>query len=139
MKRYTPLIRKLVEATAEAEAAGTDVADVLKNRCFNETCLIRQTLMNAVCDPRFKADADVVGYWKDEARNALEQLAEQLEKINPLTEETAYYMLDQFLNAWLRMTFDEIERPKLTNNFKIPPKKEEKNIEEAIDFLDVID
>ena len=139
MKRYSPLIRKLVEATAEAEAAGTDVADVLKNRCFNETCLIRQTLMNAVCDPRFKADADVVGYWKDEARNALEQLAEQLEKINPLTEETAYYMLDQFLNAWLRMTFDEIERPKLTNNFEIPPKKEEKNIEEAIDFLDVID
>lgn len=138
MKRYTPLIRKLVEATAEAEAAGTDVADILRNRCFNETSLIRQTLMNAVCDPRFKVDADVVGYWKDEARNALEQLAEQLEKINPLTEEAAYNMLEQFLNVWLRMTFDQINRPKLTNYFEIPQKKEEKNLEEAIDFLDGI-
>ena len=138
MKRYTSLIRKLVNATAEAETAGVDVAEILKNRCFNETSLIRQTLMNAVCDPRFKIDADIVGYWKDEARNALEQLAEQLEKMNPLTVESAYNMLEQFLNAWLGMTFDEINRPKIVNYFEIPQKKEEKNLEEAIDFLDGI-
>lgn len=140
MKRYTPLIRKLVEVTAEAESTRTDVAEVLKNRCFHETSLIRQTLMNAVCDPRFKFDADVVGYWKDEARNALEQLAEQLEKINPLTEETAYNVLDQFLNTWLRMTFDEISRTRATNYFEVHKdyKKEEEQLDEAIDFLDDI-
>ena len=70
MKRYSSLIRKLVDATAEAEVSGKDVATILKGRCFNETSIVRQTLMNAVCDPRFKIDADVVGYWKDEARNA---------------------------------------------------------------------
>ena len=141
MKRYTPLIRKLVEVTAEAESTKTDVAEILKNRCFNETSLIRQTLMNAVCDPRFKFDADVVGYWKDEARNALEQLAEQLESINPLTEETAYNVLDQFLNTWLRMTFNEISRTRDTYYFNVQHedhKKEEEKLDEAIDFLNDI-
>lgn len=140
MKRYASLIRKLVDATAEAESAGKDVADVLKSRCFNETSLIRQTLMNAVCDPRFKIDADVVGYWKDEARHALEQLAEVLENTNPLTEETAYYMLDKFLSAWLGMTFEETKRPKLSPNYFTSPlkKKDEKNVEEALDFLEGI-
>ena len=142
MKRYSSLIRKLVDATAEAEAKGTDVADILKSRCFNDTSLIRQTLMNAVCDPRFKIDADVVGYWKDEARYALEQLVEQLEKTIPLTEETAFYMLDSFLNAWLRMTFSEVirsEKRKATF-YEMPPKQEEeRNVKDALDCLENMD
>ena len=137
MKRYSSLIRKLVDATAEAEVSGTDVATILKGRCFNETSIVRQTLMNAVCDPRFKIDADVVGYWKDEARNALEQLADALEKTQPLTEDTAYYMLDDFLNAWLRMSFGEIKKleRKKTSYFEEPKDNDEKNVSDALDYL----
>ena len=137
MKRYSSLIRKLVDATAEAEVSGKDVAKILKDRCFNETSIVRQTLMNAVCDPRFKIDADVVGYWKDEARYALEQLADALEKAMPLTEEDAYYRLDEFLNAWLRMNFGETRKPRSKISYiEEPKRKEEKNVNEAIDYLD---
>ena len=137
MKRYSSLIRKLVDATAEAEVSGKDVATILKGRCFNETSIVRQTLMNAVCDPRFKIDADVVGYWKDEARYALEQLADALEKAMPLTEEDAYYRLDEFLNAWLRMNFGETRKPRSKISYiEEPKRKEEKNVNEAIDYLD---
>ena len=140
MKRYSSLIRKLVDATAEAEVSGKDVATILKGRCFNETSIVRQTLMNAVCDPRFKIDADVVGYWKDEARNALEQLADALEKAMPLTEEDAYYKLDDFLNAWLRMNFGETRKPRSKISYiEEPKRKEEKNVNEAIDYLDDIE
>ena len=107
MKRYTSLIRKLVDATAEADSSGIDVAEMLKQRCFNETSIVRQTLMNAVCDPRFKINADVVGKWKDEARIALEQLADNLDKSVPLTEEKAYYILDNFLSEWFKRILDE--------------------------------
>lgn len=59
MKKYSSLIRKLVDSVAEAESRNEDVADVLKNRCFNDTDIVRQTLMNAVCDPRFKLKASI--------------------------------------------------------------------------------
>lgn len=102
MKRYAALIRKLVDAIAEADTYGTDVAEILKQRCFNETSIVRQTLMNAVCDPRFKINADVVGKWKEDARRALEQLADLLEKKEFLTEEKAYYILEDFLSKWFK-------------------------------------
>ena len=41
MKRYAALIRKLVDATAEADSYGADVAEILKQRCFNETSIVR--------------------------------------------------------------------------------------------------
>lgn len=141
MKKYSSLIRKLVDSVAEAEARNEDVADVLKNRCFNDTDIVRQTLMNAVCDPRFKLKASVVGYWKDEARNALTQLAEQLERMEEKTEENAYYMLDGFLNAWLRKTFDGYSKDSNINRLlKSAVDKEEKwDVDDAIDFLDAIE
>ena len=107
MARYSALIRKLVDATANAEAKGKDVADSLKSRCFNDTTLVRQTLMNAVCDPRFKFLTGTVGCWKNDARHALEQLAEILEGRNPLTEEDATFILDNFLTEWFRLNVDE--------------------------------
>lgn len=134
MKKYASLIRKLVDATAEAEVNGEDVVDILKERCFNDTDIVRRTLMNAVCDPRFKLYADVVGYWRDEARNALEQLAEQLGKNADMTEDDANYMLDIFLNAWLRMTFEEAKRPIVKHDY-FKPEEEKVDVKEAIDFL----
>jgi uncharacterized protein with von Willebrand factor type A (vWA) domain len=141
MKKYSSLIRKLVDATAEAEAHGQDVADILKHRCFNDTGLVRQTLMNAVCDPRFKLKASVVGYWRDEARNGLEQLAEQLEKMEPKTDEGAYYMLDNFLNTWLHLTFDGYKKENpLVALLNKPANNEEKmDVDDALNFLEALE
>ncbi len=102
MKRYKALIRKLIEAAADADSTGQDIAEVLRYRCFNETGLVRQTLMNAVCDPRFKIGASYVGSWREDARRGLQQLADTLEATDPLTEEKAYYTLDDFLGRWFR-------------------------------------
>lgn len=140
MKKYAALIRKLVDATAAAEVNGEDVADILKERCFNDTDIMRQTLMNAVCDPRFKLYADVVGYWKDEARYALEQLVEQLEKASHLTAEDAHYMLDGFLTAWLRMTFKEVRRPaRPKSHYDMSEKPDTGDVRDAINILNELD
>lgn len=141
MKKYSSLIRKLVDSVAECESRNEDVADILKHRCFNDTDIVRQTLMNAVCDPRFKLKASIVGYWKDEARNALSQLAEQLENMEEKTEENAYYMLDGFLNAWLRKTFGGYSKDSNINSLLKPVAEHEQewNVDEAIDFLDALE
>ena len=142
MKRYSPLIRKLVEATAEAEAQGRDVADLLRFRCFNDTSIIRQTLMNAVCDPRFKLYSNTVGFWKEEARFALEELAGQLSSQEGLTEVVASTMLETFLTAWFRMTFNKIVIPatKPQPYFeKAQQPQETKNIEDGIKMLEDIE
>lgn len=141
MKKYSSLIRKLVDSVAEAESRNEDVADILKNRCFNDTDIVRQTLMNAVCDPRFKLKASIVGYWKDEARNALTQLAEQLESMEEKTEENAYYMLDGFLNAWLRKTFDGYSKDSNINRLlkSVVSKEEKWDVDDALEFLDAVD
>ena len=137
MDKYSSLIRKLVDATAEAEYHGEDVADMLKERCFNDMDVIRKTLMNAVCDPRFKLKADIVGYWRDEARNALTQLAEQLEKTDSLDEESAYSMLDDFLNAWLRMTFQGYDKDRALHAILNQPfaSEEKKDVKDALEYL----
>lgn len=141
MKKYSSLIRKLVDSVAEAESRNEDVADVLKNRCFNDTDIVRQTLMNAVCDPRFKLKASIVGYWRDEARNALTQLAEQLEMMEEKTEENAYYMLDGFLNAWLRKTFDGYSKSSNITSLLKPVigQEEEWNVDDALDLLNALE
>lgn len=105
MKKYTSLIRKLVDSTAEAELSDRDIADVLKVRCFNDTSLVRQTLMNAVCDPRFRLKASLTGTWKAEAKTALMHLAERLEAMQQPSEDAAYYVLEGFLSEWMHRTF----------------------------------
>ncbi len=113
MSRYSSLIRKLVKATSEMELKGDDVVGILKERCFNDTDIIRQTLMNAVCDPRFKYHAKLSRYWREEAVNALEQLVEQLTHLDPLNSETAYNLMDNFLSIWFEMNFKETNRAKV--------------------------
>ena len=130
MKRYRPLIRKLIDATIEAESANKDVAEVLRQRCFNETSIIRQTLMNAVCDPRFKIGADSASTWREDARRGLEQFADQLEKTVPLTEEKAYYALDNFLSEWFRNMLS------LLQTYTSTHKKEENPMELLLQELD---
>lgn len=125
MKRYSSLIRKLVDATAEAEDKGEDITELLKTRCFNDSDIVRQTLMNAVCDPRFRLYASMVGYWRDEARNSLEALADELTKTQDLDRASAHYMLEDFIHAWLHMTFKDVQLPerKILPYFTIPEDK----------------
>ena len=130
MNRYRPLIRKLVDTTIEAESSDKDVAEVLRLRCFNETSLIRQTLMNAVCDPRFKIGADSASTWREDARRGLEQLADLLEKTVPLTEEKAYYALDDFLSDWFRNTLSRLQ------SYASPKKSEENPMEFLLQELE---
>lgn len=135
MKKYSALIRKLVDATAHAEEIGGDVVDLLKERCFSDTDIVRQTLMNAVCDSRFKLYADVVGYWKAEARNALEQLAKQLQEQKNLTAGDAEPLLENFLNAWLKMTFAGAELDVDPEQDYFSPPKGKNDLSEALDLL----
>ena len=71
---YNVLIRRLVTASEESRSRDEDIADRLVRRCVEETDLIRQTLMNAVCDPRFKMHVGVVRGWKRMAMEALHNL-----------------------------------------------------------------
>lgn len=130
MSRYRPLIRKLVDATIEAESSNKDVAEVLRLRCFNETSLIRQTLMNAVCDPRFKIGADSASTWREDARRGLEQFADLLEKTVQLTDEKAYYALDNFLSEWFRNTLSRLQ------SYSSKKKKEENLMEFLLQELE---
>jgi len=100
--RYSSLIRKLIEATAYAELHGEDVADILKNRCFDDTGIVRMTLINTFCDPRLKLFADFAGGWKRVAKTQIEQFAEKLDSTDNLTMETATMLMDDFLNEWLK-------------------------------------
>ena len=138
MKGIHSLIRKLVDTTAEEEEQGRDVADILKSRCFNDTNLVRQTIMNAVCDPRFKMYASAVGFWKDEARKSLEMLADQLKAQQPLTQEAADCMLEDFMTAWLRMTFREVKisGTRMHNYLAAQTVDDERKIQNALDFLE---
>lgn len=141
MKRYSSLIRKLVDATANAEDKGEDIAELLKTRCFNDSDLIRQTLMNAVCDPRFRLYASIVGCWREEARNSLEALADALMKMPDLDKESAYSMLDDFLLAWLHMTFKDVQLPKrnILPYFHIPEDQQQRLGSEVDEFFENVE
>lgn len=139
MNRYTSLIRKLVNATANAERYGDDIVQTLKGRCFNDTNIVRQTLMNAVCDPRFKYHATVTGYWKEEAINALEQFAESLETIDNLTIDMADTLLEIFLSTWFEMNFSEKAGDQLNKVYHEPAHNEASDLDEienAMRFFD---
>lgn len=135
MEKYSALIRKLVNSTALAEHEHEDVADVLKNRCFNDTDIVRRTLMNAVCDPRFKLEASLVGRWKKCARIALSHLAEQLDAAESLNDEGAEYILNDFLNSWVLLARDgfRIDDP---NAELVDETEPEDYIDEALELMD---
>lgn len=142
MNRYSPLIRKLIDATAEAEMKGEDIADTLRHRCFDDTSIIRRTLMNAVCDPRFKLYASTVGFWKEEAKTSLEELAAQLSAQEGLTEDEADAMLESFLSAWFSMTYEKIVFPgsaRTGSYFKEDKLEEKKNLEDGLKMLEELE
>lgn len=103
---YSTLIRRLVIASIEARYGHYDIADRLADRCLPETSIIRKTLMNAVCDPRFKLHVNQVRGWKKIATAGLENLAELLLSMENLTQDLAEEVLDQFLTEWMLRMLD---------------------------------
>ena len=104
---YNVLIRRLVTASEESRSRDEDIADRLVRRCVEETDLIRQTLMNAVCDPRFKMHVGVVRGWKRMAMEALHNLVGLLQSVPDLTGDTARFVMNEFLDEWLSRMLEE--------------------------------
>lgn len=105
--KYSTLIRRLVKASEESKYRQEDISEILRERCVDGTDIIRQTLMNAVCDPRFKMHVSVLHKWQQRAQDFLEDFAEKLMTIPNLSEETALYEMDEMLNEWLRQAMEE--------------------------------
>lgn len=99
--RYTALIHHLLVASEEAKWTNTDVAERLRDRCVDGINIIRETLMNSVCDPRFKMHVDVIPGWRRLAQQHLEAFAGRLMSINGLDEARAYYEMNEMLDQWL--------------------------------------
>ena len=136
--RYSALIRKLLDASEEARYQKRDIADRLKERCVDGADVIRQTLMNAVCDPRFKMHVNVIPKWRQKAQIFLEQLAEKLSTLTPLNKENAFYEMDNMLDTWLHDAISEaelidMESLKFTLIPKNPPEKSYRRIKKALE------
>ena len=101
--RYTALIHHLLVASEEAKRTNTDVAERLKGACVNGINLIRETLMNSICDPRFKMHVEVIPAWRKLAQRHLENFAERLMTISNLDESRAYCETDEMLDQWLTL------------------------------------
>ncbi|MBQ1654467.1 MAG: hypothetical protein II060_11830 [Bacteroidales bacterium] len=104
--KYSVLIRKLLVASEQARYSHEEIADKLSYRCVDGADIIRQTLMNAVCDPRFKMHVSVIPRWKVDAQEWLERFAERLMSIGNLTEDVALCEMNEMLDAWLRRAVD---------------------------------
>lgn len=104
--KYSVLIRKLLVASEQARYSHEEIADKLSFRCVDGADIIRQTLMNAVCDPRFKMHVSVIPRWKVDAQEWLERFAERLMSIGNLNEDVALCEMNEMLDDWLKRAVD---------------------------------
>lgn len=140
--KYSALIRKLVKASEECAWAGTDIADILKERCTSDKDIIRQTLMNAVCDPRFRMHIGIIPSWRQHASQWLGGLAEQLESVADLTESVALVKMDERLDSWIDFTFLQLDQKQNSRlAFETAPTPEEQMryaVEEFVSGQDTV-
>lgn len=97
--QYTRLITSLIEECIAASLGGYDVEDVLVGKVQGGD-LIREILVRAVCDPRFKGTVRVARAWQDDAHDLLESFAQELMDIRGLTREEALARMDRFLDSY---------------------------------------
>lgn len=97
--QYTRLITSLIEECIAASLGGYDVEDVLAGKAQGGD-LIRDILIRAVCDPRFKGTIRVARAWQDDAHDLLESFAQELMDIRGLTHEEALERMDRFLDSY---------------------------------------
>ncbi|MBQ0031081.1 MAG: hypothetical protein KBT32_11725 [Bacteroidales bacterium] len=111
--KYSALIRKLIKASEASKWRKEDVAYLLKERCVYGIDIIRQTLMNAVCDPRFRMHISSIPKWREIAICRLETFATKLMSVQNLTEEFALTELDNMLSEWIEhmmIASEEVDR-----------------------------
>ena len=106
--KYSPLIRKLLNISVDAKYQRVDVAERLKERCTDDADLIRQMLMNAVCDPRFKMHVAGYASWRSRAERCLETFAKDLMAVPNLTENDAFYRMSEMLDNWMQLCMDVV-------------------------------
>ena len=70
--------------------------------------LIRQMLMNAVCDPRFKMHVAGLPSWRSHAEHCLESFAESLMAVPGLTQGEAFYKMDEMLDHWMHFCINAV-------------------------------
>ena len=125
--KYTTLIRRLLQASSEARYSQDDIANILKGRCVDGIDLIRLVLMNFVCDPRFKLHVSAFPHWNKLAQNFLEMFTEKLMAIPHLTEDQAFFMMDEHLDEWLKLAFQQaIDNDYSRITFDTTPNSEKK-------------
>lgn len=108
--KYSTLIRKLVRLSYETRYYDEDIASHLKDRCVDGIDIIRMTLMDAVCDPRFRLHAGATPSWRKTAQSFLESLATSLMATPHLTEENAIWQMEEALDKWLEDTTTQLKR-----------------------------
>ena len=106
MTQYSRLIGSLIDECISAALGEYDVEDAVADRAAGGD-LIREVLVRAVCDPRFKDTVRVAKAWEDDAREALEGFAQELMGINDLSREEAFLRMDAFLAAYFLTTVRE--------------------------------
>lgn len=131
--KYSALIRKLVEASVYARQQKYDIAEKLRARCTQEKDLVRQTLMNAVCDPRFRMHVNSVSGWSRKVRERLERFADRLQRIDGLTEEMALSEMDEMLAEWFDEVMCYVERSDREELFSLPMNPISGSLKDAID------
>ena len=99
--KYEPLIRQLVYASRDAHFMGSEIDERLAYRCQSSTDIVRRTLMNTVCDPRFKIIFGAFVDLPESLSKLLYSLAQSIDSSKP-TEAEATAMMDLFLNDLIR-------------------------------------
>lgn len=119
--RYSRIIRSLLEESVGALLGGYPVESVLSSLDSGGD-LIRGTLTQAVCDPRFKSTVRPAKAWQESAQEKLEEFAQELMEAKNLDRDTAARMLEDFLSKYF---FYAIQLPK-GHPGRLPGSTEEK-------------
>lgn len=125
--RYSILIRKLVDAVSHLSHSDEDIALRLTTRFEHTTDIIRRTLINTVCDPRFKVGIQDNRQWYHSAIESLETFASALMRISDLDESIANELMQIYLNQQLIYCIRESEE-NITYVQTKQDEEEEKNI-----------
>lgn len=97
--QYTRLIGSLIDESIEASLGGYDVEDVISRKAADGD-LIREILVKAVCDQRFKSTMRLAKNWREKAQDLLEGFAQDLLDTSGLTRTEASNRMEDFLSRY---------------------------------------
>lgn len=113
--QYTRLIGSLIDESIAASLGGYDVEDVISKKAADGD-LIREILVKAVCDPRFKSTLRMAKDWRKDAQDLLEGFAQDLLDTRGLTRTEAYDRMEDFLSRYFFTMIQGISSPNPGHN-----------------------